>query len=106
MKTGTDISLRVCREEGYAIVTHYGKKLKPEKEYRVEIYNPHGKKKSYFLDTEISYKNLWEQFQEKGKRIKEYCDFENCPFPSPKEDPSFMDMAHLAQTLYYYCGVE
>ena len=115
MKAGTDISLRVCRQEGYAVVEHGRRPMDPKELYSLTISEwrhwPHGRlrpgirvRDAYSVNVNIAYTDLWALFLLKGESIKSYCDFENCPFPSPEEDPSFNDFVNLAQTINGYCG--
>lgn len=114
MKTGTDINLTVCREEGYAVVDHGKKPLNTEKDYQLTISDPgkwnsgkvkFGARNPFVFNDIISYKELWNLFIEGGEGIKSFCDFENCPLPSPEENPNFSDFVQLAQTVYYYKGI-
>lgn len=105
MLTGTDISIAVCRAEGYAVVEHHGNRLDPYRRYRCTVSNPtawtdNGKRRpfyrnAYVHDERVSYSDLWDRFQKGGKGVKDFCDFETCPFPTPHENPSFEEMAAL-----------
>lgn len=105
MLTGTDISIRVCRTEAYAVVEHFGKTLKPNKSYRCTVSNPRawtdeGYRRpdvhpAFVHDERVTYSELWDRFQKGGQEIKDFCDFKTCPFPSPDENPSFEEMAAL-----------
>lgn len=116
MKTGTDINLSTCRAEGYPVAEHGKSPLDVAKNYRLTISNPEawtdsgqvkfGHSRIYHTDTFISYKDLWEAFERGGKSIQDYCDFENCPLPSPDESPSFLDFVQLASTVSAYSGIE
>jgi hypothetical protein len=118
MKTGTDISIKTCRAEGYAVVEHYGKKMKPGNPYFLTISNPLvwesgcrsnspflAAREPYLEQGWFSYQELWDQMEKQGKGIKEYCDFKNCPLPAPDQNPTFHDFVNLAQTLHYFCGI-
>lgn len=118
MKTGTDISILVCRAEGYAVVDHPAPphKFNPDKPYLLSISNPagwtdegHRKPKvqpGYLYQGMTSYREIWEQFEKGGAEIKSFCDFENCPMPSPDEEPGFGDFVTLAQTVFHYRGLQ
>ncbi len=115
MKTGTDMSIKECRESGYPVIEHTGK-FDPAKYYGLTISLPHlwpngralpgwPRGQLYMTDTDVSYNDLWELFESKGQDIKDFCDFKNCPYPLPA-DADFHDLASLAGTLSSYCGVE
>ncbi len=116
IKTGTDINLCACRAEGYPVVEHGKRPLDPVKDYRLTISNPEawtdsgkvrfGHSRIYHTDTLISYSDLWKAFERGGKGIKSFCDFENCPLPSPTENPCFLDFVQLASTVSAYSGIE
>ena len=113
MKTGTDVSLRECRESGYPVVEHGKKPMDPKKNYHLTISNPRhwGKPGTrsellYATNIIISYKDLWESFERGGQEIKDFCDFKNCPHPSPEEEPSYHDFVNLAQTVVLYHGLD
>jgi len=86
------------------------------KDYRLTISNPSAwtdsgtvkfgrGNRAYQTDTLISYNDLWASFLDGGAGIKSYCDFENCPFPSPEESPCFMDFVSLAGIVSSYHGI-
>lgn len=116
---GTDKSIAECRKSGYAVIDSTGlmKDGKLDKNHLVHLtisdpenWTDNGKPKRgldrndlYVVDKYVSFRELWELFEEQGKGIKSYCDFENCPFNH--EDPSEYDLLHLAQTLSQYCGL-
>jgi len=118
--TGLDVSLRVCRTEGYAVVKHESKKLKPDKKYRITISNPKGWNESgtvnshykgayYLVNTMYSYRELYDYWQTVDG-INEYCGVNRCPFLKPESAstvsvPTFHDLLHMAQTLHNYCGL-
>ena len=113
MKTGTDVSLWECRMSGYPVVEHGKRPMDPDKPYDLTISNPRhwgkpGTRRKLLYDTDvmISYKDLWESFVRGGQGIKDFCDFKNCPYPSPEEDPSFNDFVSLAQTVVLWHGLE
>jgi hypothetical protein len=116
MKTGTDVNLAECRASGYPVIEHGAKSLDINKDYLITISNPSawtdsGQVKfgkgnmAYAVNERISYRDLWESFERGGEGIKSYCDFENCPFPTPEESPSFLDMASLAGVVHSYHGI-
>lgn len=103
-RTGTDISLAVCRSEAYGVVEHAGKKLRPNKPYLCTVSDPNGwtdngrtipGRPSFLHKERVSYAQLWERFLLGGEGVKDFCDFKNCPFPAPDESPTFEDMAAL-----------
>lgn len=115
MKTGTDISLRTCREEGYPVVTHGAKPMDPGGNYELTISRPfhwpYGRlrpgtrsKHAWEVNCGVRYTELWESFLRGGDGIKSFCDFENYPFPEPSDSPDFSDFAHLAGVVHYYHG--
>lgn len=117
MKTGTDCSLAECRASGYPVVEHGKRPLDPAALYTLTISNPSlwpygtlrpGTKSRDAWDTNIfiSYKDLWESFLRGGTGIKDFCDFKNCPYPSPEENPTFNDFANLAGTVRWYHGLD
>jgi hypothetical protein len=123
MKTGTDVSLRVCRAEGYPVVEHGKRPLDPKQRYRLTISDPAawndagtavlinrrmiGNHPTPAWDTDdwFSYEELWQRFVAGGAGIKSFCDFENCPPPSPEQQPGFLDFVGLASILRWYCGL-
>ena len=117
MLTGTDINIYICRSEGYPVVSHGKSPLKPSKPYRLTISNPeawllsgqtkikHKDYKYYITDTLISYEDLWQEFLKGGTHIKSFCDFENCPIPSPSQSPDFNDFVNLAGVVSSYFGI-
>jgi|SRR6478609_5631394 len=118
MKTGTDISISVCRSEGYPVVEHArGKGMNPKQEYMLTISDPRswsdsgyrlqGKDEYYLYYDKISYVELHEQFEKQGKGIKDYCDHASCPILTPTDDGlCFDDFVNLAGILMDYCGIE
>lgn len=114
--TGSDVNLLTCRAEGYPVVKHFDVKPKKGKDYQLEItntqaWNDNGrpmmgyKGPRYLYFGMISYEKLWESFVRAGDGIKSYCDFDNCPIPSPEDDPSFDDFVNLAGIVHSYCGI-
>lgn len=109
---GTDISIAECRSSGYPVVHATTKNLDPCERYRVTVSNPRawGKRlrrsARYQHDVCLSYEFLWKRFISEGQPIKDFCDFDSCPYPSPDEGPSFDDMASLFGTVSLYCGIE
>lgn len=117
MKTGTDCNLAECRASGYAVVAHGKRPLDPSKMYELTISNPNKwpngtltpgtrSRDAWEVNTFTSYDDLWKSFLRGGDGIKSFCDFENCPYPSPEESPTFNDFASLAQTVHMYYGLD
>lgn len=117
MKTGPDISLRTCRDEGYPVVTHGKSPLDPDQAYDLTISNPqhwpNGRlrpgtrsRDAWAVSTFVSYRALWESFLRGGDGIKSCCDFENFPLPDPESKPDFADFVHLAGIVRGYHGLE
>ncbi len=115
MKTGTDISIPECRKSGYPVVEHDMGKLYVNTRYILTISNPeawseNGKRKPnqsnpYLFHDRVSYNEMWRLFNIEGVGIKKYCDWKNCPLPSPEESPTFQDYVSLASILHGYCGL-
>ena len=116
MRTGTDVSLTTCREWGYPVVEHGDKDMDPDKMYRLTISVPEvwpkgrllpGTRaiKAWDVDMFTAYNELWRMFEAAGPGIRSFCDFANCPYSSPTENPSFEDFASLAGTVRAYCGL-
>ena len=121
MKTGIDRSLSECRASGYPVITHGKSALDPYKCYRVTISNPYAwtdcgravkmnrqgadEEDIYDLNSMMSYEYVWHAFLDAGPGIKSYCDFDNCPYPSPTENPTFEEMASLVGTIHSYAGL-
>ena len=114
---GTDMSIAECRNSGYPVVRPQGKTFNPDRPYDLTISNPENwsngavrKKKDRLWDYRYSgftsYKELWRQFERQGDGIKSYCDFENCPLPTPDQSPDYYAFLHLAGTLINYCGID
>lgn len=118
MRTGTDISIPECRASGYPVVEHHSSKMNPKKDYLLTISNPSSWADSgggvkpgrghtaYRVYTFVSYQEMWERFEKQGEGIKKFCDFENCPLPTPENTSSFHDFVNLASILDSYCGIE
>ena len=115
MKTGTDISIRECRASGYAVVEHYGKTMKPDKSYWLTISNPAywpqgclipGKLcgNEYRFAGLVSYSDLYSGIKD-NTGFKSFVDWENCPYTSPDNGPSFGELAMLAQSIHSYQGL-
>ena len=117
MKTGTDISLAVCRCEGYMVVEHPArfKKAPLDKDYKCKltVSNPDAWTDSgkvdfntpdepiYFLDEQYSFNDLLEILEEDGVResVESSCDWENC---QPNLDnPTIHDMLYLASDIQF-----
>lgn len=116
MKTGTDISLTTCRQEGYAVVAHSNKPMDPDGMYELTISEPrhwpNGRlrpgthsKDAWAVNCFTTYVELWKSFLRGGDGIKSFCDFKNCPFPAPTESPGFSDFASLAGIVNSYHGI-
>ena len=115
MLTGSDVSIRECRANGYGVVEHYGKKLNPRHPYLVTISNPQywpygyptigvPSEKLYSYIGRVSYNELYNMaFQDAGFRT--YVDWETYPYPESDEQPSFSELAGLAASIYHYKGL-
>jgi hypothetical protein len=116
--TGTDVSIAECRASGYPVIHHKSRKFDPDTPYLVTIsnpaaWNPEGtaitrssRHEPYLVHDLLTYREIWEKFLKGGKRIKEFCDFKNCPYPEPDGDASFHAMASLAGTVHSYRGLD
>jgi hypothetical protein len=115
--TGTDMCIRTCRAEGYAVVKHGRRVFDPKELYELTISNPRrwtsrgrlrppygdlARVPAYALSQFIDYETLWKHFETGGESIKDFCDFANCPFPRPDQRPTFSDFVQLAQTVFYF----
>lgn len=117
MMTGTDLSIRVCREEGYPVVTHGKKPMDPDHAYDLTISEPRywnggrlrpgtRSQHAWSVSVFISYRDLWGAFLRGGDGIKSFCDFENCPIPDPESKPDFPDFVTLAGIVNSYQGLD
>ena len=123
MKIGTDMSLDVCREEGYSIIEFkvkelFGKggklnkncpvnykKSNPER-WKHGKFNFNGEGPAYYVDTEISFEDMVDfiSYKDRKEQVAKFADWENCPINF--ENPSAYDLLHLASDVDSYFGLE
>ena len=107
MKTlGTDISIDVCKAEGYTMIQFDArKKFNRTKEYRIFNYYPEyceGLNNEINTDTFCSFDELVEKYNKDKQSIdsfaetNQYVNFET---------PDYYDFLNLASDLLAYCGL-
>jgi hypothetical protein len=108
MKTiGIDVSLDVCKAEGYTMIQFDArKKFNPDQQYRIFEYYPEycegygGKLKA---DTLCSFNDLRELYERHEKGCNSFAEtnkFVNF------ETPDYYDFLNLASDLLAYCGLD
>ena len=123
MKIGSDVSLHVCRAEGYLMMEYTKNKLFKKGVLQKDVYvrftatggylawNANGKllppqmrkTDAYILDVSLCWDDLIEIYEYNKKGIDSLCDYEHCKpnFDSPSE----YDMLNLASDIHRYCGL-
>lgn len=127
MKTiGIDMSIAVCRVEGYMVMKFDPKKLlkgnRIDKDLGVDLtvsnpeaWNDSGKPSIapqamemplYALDEEYSFNDLLEilKDEKKAESIAKTCDWKNCPINF--ENPTVYDFLHLASDIHFCYSLE
>ena len=124
MKIGSDVSLHVCRAEGYLIMEYTKNKLFKKGILQKDVYvrftatsgylawNDNGKllppqlrkADAYILNVGLCWDDLIEIYEYNKKGIDSLCDYEHCKpnFDSPSE----YDMLNLASDIHSYCGLD
>lgn len=110
MIIGTDVSLTVCKEEGYLMMEFDGrKKFDPDRQYRVFAYLP-----SYIaeeigvdpntthIDTEISFNDLVEDYERNEIALNRYGETDKWV---NFENPNYHDFLILADDINGYKGL-
>lgn len=107
MKTiGTDVSLNVCKNEGYLMIQFDGiKKFNPNTKYRIFGYMPayidNNKNRKPILSVYVSWKELEETYQQNKQGIDSFAD----DMPSVMAEPSIYNLLNAASTINSYCGL-
>jgi hypothetical protein len=114
MKTiGTDVSLSVCKKEGYLMLRFDArKKFSAEESYNVFGYYPDYAirdskgvipKDSLILDTWVSWNALKEQYIKHKEGIDSFAD----DMPELMQSkPDYYSLLNAASTINSYCGIE
>jgi len=106
MIIGTDISIAVCKAEGYLMLKFDGRK-KFTKKSRVNVfaYYPHycNLPNELILDTIVTFAELEEIYNAKKAELDRFAETnEAVNF----ENPTIYDLLNLASDINAYCGLE
>lgn len=106
---GTDISIDVCKAEGYMMADTNGEiKPDPKQYYRVFCYYPEyvdaPNPENPATDTLISWENLKETYQRHKKGIDSYAD--DMPETMNTDQPTWGAFINAASTINSYCGLD
>lgn len=108
---GTDISLEVCRGEGYMMLDTEGhKKLDPNYPYRVFCTYPaylesEGLDISGFaIETRVSWTDALEMYDRHKESIDSYAD--DMPDLMSTKEPDFWHLVSACSTINSYCGLD
>ena len=116
-KIGTDISLTICRAEGYVVVLHPSKKdlisIDKDQYFDIEQSNPARWESGYLnrktdegnplmIDDSKSFNDLVEILNDSKGAVQSFADHENCPIEL--DAPNIYDFLRLASDLVYYYG--
>ena len=100
---GTDVSLDVCKGEGYMMMNTLGdKKLDVDKSYPVFSYWPGTD--TLDVDTTYSWKDALEKYERHKTGIDRFAD--DMPERMKTKDPSFNDLLQATDTISHYCGLD
>lgn len=101
---GTDVSLGVCKGEGYMMMDTEGAvKLDPEKQYRVFCYCPSWVQEGTIaIDERISFNELLEIYNKHKSGIDSFAD--DMPSIMENSNDSLYDLLRAADTINMYCG--
>jgi hypothetical protein len=110
---GTDVSLKVCKQEGYLMMQFDArKKFNPETDYNIFGYYPDYviseakgtiPKDALIVDTVISWKELQAIYAKHKEGIDKFSD--DMPEIMSKGNPDFYDLLNAAATVNSYCGL-
>ena len=115
-KLGTDISLQVCRAEGYVVVLHPSKKdykgIDKEQYFDIEqsyhlswengYYHPSSGHQKWMVDDSKNFNDLVEILNADYEAIASFADYKNCP--PELDNPTIFDFRNLASDLINYYG--
>jgi hypothetical protein len=103
---GTDISLDVCKAEGYMMIQFDArKKFKKDEEYRIFAHAPdyiEELKNEVLIDVFYSFNELIEMYEEDKKSIDQCCGTER---DLDFNNPNFFDFLNLASDINSYKGL-
>lgn len=104
MLVGTDVSIEVCKNEGYLYVNFNTKEFKKDKEYRVMRKFPiwDELKGQYHTDVFISWNDVVELYLEDKNSIDEFA--ETCNYVD-FENPTIEDFVNLCSDVSSYKGL-
>ena len=111
MIIGTDVSLKVCKEEGYLMAEYDGRrKFDPNRYYRVFGYLPNyiakeigARENTIHIDIEITFNELVEIYERHEIGINKCCDTnQHVNF----EKPTYFDFLNLASDINAYIGLQ
>lgn len=101
---GTDVSLQVCKSEGYLMVKKNGP-FNPSKQYRIFGYFPSYThlKGQIAIDTNISWDELTEIYEANKQGIDSFSD--DMPQLMSIKEPTYYSLVSAASTINSYCGL-
>lgn len=104
MLVGIDVSIDVCKNEGYLYVNFNTKEFKKDKEYRVMRKFPiwDDLKGQYHTDVFISWDDVLELYLDDKKAIDDFA--ETCNFVN-FENPTINDFVNLCSDVSSYKGL-
>lgn len=104
MLVGTDVSIEVCKNEGYLYVNFNTKEFKKDKEYRVMRKFPSWDKLKgqYHTDVFISWNDVLELYLDDKKSIDSFA--ETCNHVD-FENPTIWDFVNLCDDVSSYKGL-
>ena len=104
MLVGTDVSIEICKNEGYLYVNFNTKEFKKEKEYRVMRKFPiwDELKGQYHTDVFISWNDVLEMYLDDKQSIDNFAEtFNHVNF----ENPTIYDFVNLCSDVSSYKGL-
>lgn len=108
MIIGTDLSLSVCKAEGYGMLEYNGRKrFSPSEYYRYfnhwpEYVNPELVGSEIQTDTRISWNDLIDIYNRNKQALDSFAD----DLPVLTTKPGYYNLLHLADTINAYQGLD
>lgn len=103
---GTDVSLEVCRNEGYLMVQPAGR-FKQDKQYRVFAYWAHwqgeNSDRALAIDTTFSWNDAKRIYEAHKAGLDSFAD--DMAALMATEKPGYYDLIQAASTINPYCGL-
>lgn len=106
---GTDVSLKVCKQEGYMMLDTEGhKRLDVNHQYRVFCQLPSHMQEQFVktamgVDTICSWKDVQSIYLKHKEDIDRFDD--NMPAIMGAAEPSLYDLLRACDTIHGYCGL-